>query len=153
MTQQSRTLKAIAEAKRLQAEMDREDREEVRQAAAERRQSQAPVPIKKHQRKIQRLPSSPRQARVSSQTQFFIKAMFEPESAWNETPIIDDTTGLTRDVGPNDLKANGPFNPAKETHSKTGDTTKKPRTTRGPMQPGGKRVNYQAIANQLKDLL
>jgi hypothetical protein len=59
-------------------------------------------PPKRRQPKIIRH-SSRRQRTADSQTPNLTRAMYVPESAWNQTPLADDDFVGTREVGPGDV--------------------------------------------------
>lgn len=90
-------------------------------------------PTAQRQPKVARL-QSPRQRRAESQTINQTRAIYQPESKWNQTPEAPEGVELTRNVGPSDLDRNAPGWGAKATNSETEpgrrDRTK-PQRTRG----------------------
>jgi len=67
-------------------------------AKAEKEISQRPPDAPGRPRAIKKQTSN-RQRIALSQTRNTIKAMFQSESQWNQTPIRSDTKGLTLNVG------------------------------------------------------
>jgi hypothetical protein len=59
-------------------------------------------PIKRHQPKVTRH-SSRRMRQVSGQQIDPVKAIFQPENQFNRTPLLEDGTETTREVGPGDV--------------------------------------------------
>jgi|tagenome__1003787_1003787.scaffolds.fasta_scaffold20587257_2 hypothetical protein len=69
-------------------------------AKAEREISSRPSDAPKKPRALKKM-VSPRQRKALSQQANTIKAMYGQESAWNATPVRDNTKGLTLNVGGN----------------------------------------------------
>ncbi len=89
---------------------------------------QPPVPTKRRQPKITRMQSR-RQRIAESQTPNQIRAMYTPESKWNETPTMpEEWRGIEREVGPGD-PSQGSYRAGKATiESPTGYSKVQPRT-------------------------
>jgi len=71
-------------------------------AAAERQIKQPPVPPKRRQPKVTRHMSR-RQRIALSQSINSVKATYQPESKYNQTPTLPDGAETTREVGPGDV--------------------------------------------------
>jgi len=87
---------------------------------------------------------------ASSQTINPVKAIYGPESKWNETPLAPNRFVGTRNVGPSDMDRNG-FSPAKSTVSTNGGGYPKNRQSRGRGTTGtGRRTaaDWDKLADQ-----
>jgi len=88
---------------------------------------QSPVPTKRHQPKVTRMRSR-RQQIAESQTSNSVRAVYQPESKWNETPTMpEEWRGIEREVGPGD-PSQGTYRAGKATvESPTGYSKVRPR--------------------------
>jgi hypothetical protein len=99
-------------------------------AAAERDIKKPPDTPKRRMPKVTRHQST-RQRTAESQTPNLTRAMYVPESKWNETPLAPEGFVGTRNVGPNDRHANVTWRTGKATGESTVGYNKVPPRTRG----------------------
>jgi hypothetical protein len=98
-------------------------------------------PPKRRQPKIIRH-SSRRQRTASSQTPNLTRAMYVPESAWNQTPLADEDFVGTREVGPGDVNNS-------ETNWRTGKATGEAATGYNHVAPRGRKAAGQKSLDEL----
>ncbi len=86
--------------------------------SATRDQKRLPPEAPRRGPKVGRMQSG-RMRTATSQTINEARAIYTPESQWNQTPLAPEGFVGTRNVGPSDMNRNG-YNPAKATNSTEG---------------------------------